>query len=208
MVNFAGFRFAASAAVALFCLALSGVAPQPARAESAPTDGVRDFDNALLDCMKSAKSLDIKARYKKLEPVILGIFDVPYMTKVAVGATWSQLQPSQKQQAWTAFGRFITATYASQFDGYSGEDFKIVGSQKIRHGMLVKTELTKPNDDPVVLNYVVHDNDIGWQIRDVYLTGSISQIATRRSEFASLLKDGGIDNLIKTLNKKADDLLG
>ena len=73
---------------------------------------------------------------------------------------------------------------------------------------MVKTQLVHSGDEPVVLNYLVHDNDIGWQIRDVYLTGSISQIATRRSEFASLLKSGGIEALITTLNKKADDLLG
>jgi phospholipid transport system substrate-binding protein len=203
MPRFARFRFCM-----ILLIGLSSLGFGPAHAESAPSDGIRQFDDALLDSMKNAAALGVKGRYKKLEPVILGVFDVPYMTKVAVGSTWNTLPPEQKQRAWTAFGRFVTATYAAQFDGYSGENFKIVGEQKIRHGTLVRTELVKSSGEPIALNYVVHDNDIGWQIRDVYLTSTISQIATRRSEFAALLKDGGIENLITTLNKKADGLLG
>jgi phospholipid transport system substrate-binding protein len=203
MPRLARFRFGLILLLGLPCL-VAGTA----RADSTPSDGVREFDTALLDSMKNAKSLGVKGRYKKLEPVVLGVFDVPYMTKVAVGSSWGTLTPDQKQRAWTAFGRFIIATYASQFDGYSGQDIQITGDQKVRHGTVVKTQLVHSGDDPVVLNYLVHDNDIGWQIRDVYLTGSISQIATRRSEFASLIKSGGIESLITILNKKADDLLG
>jgi len=207
MPRFARSRFGLILLLGLSCLG-TGLGTSAARADGAPADGVRELDTALLDSMKNAQQLGVKGRYKKLEPVVLGVFDVPYMTKVAVGATWSTLTPDQKQRAWTAFGRFIIATYAAQFDGYSGQDIQITGDQKVRHGTVVKTQLVKPGDDPVVLNYLVHDNDIGWQIRDIYLTGSISQIATRRSEFGSMIKSGGIENLITTLNKKADDLLG
>ena len=191
--------------IAILMAALLGVGGN-ARAEAAASDAVRDFYAVLLDCMKNAASLGVKGRYKKLEPVILGTFDVPYMTKVAVGPLWNQLQPEQKQQAWTAFGHFVTATYARQFDGYAGEQLKIEGEQKIKHATLVRTNLVKSDGEPIALNYVVHQNEIGWQIRDVYLTSTISQIATRRSEFASILKDGGIDALIAMLNKKAEDL--
>jgi phospholipid transport system substrate-binding protein len=58
----------------------------------------------------------------------------------------------------------------------------------------------------VSINYVLHDNDIGWQIRDAYLSGAISELATRRSEFSAILRTSGIDALIASLNKKADDL--
>jgi phospholipid transport system substrate-binding protein len=58
----------------------------------------------------------------------------------------------------------------------------------------------------VSINFILHDNDIAWQIRDVYLEGAISELATRRSEFALMLRTSGIDGLIDSLNKKADDL--
>jgi phospholipid transport system substrate-binding protein len=60
----------------------------------------------------------------------------------------------------------------------------------------------------VTVNYLMHDNGGAWQIADVYLDGTISELATRRSEFASILRTGGINGLIDTLNTKAARLSG
>ena len=42
-----------------------------------------------------------------------------------------------------------------------------------------------------------------WQIADIYVDGTISEVATRRSEFAAILRNQGIDGLIEALNRKA-----
>jgi phospholipid transport system substrate-binding protein len=47
-----------------------------------------------------------------------------------------------------------------------------------------------------------------WLIADIYLDSAISEVATRRSEFAAILKREGIDGLIAALNRKADILTG
>jgi phospholipid transport system substrate-binding protein len=47
-----------------------------------------------------------------------------------------------------------------------------------------------------------------WQISDVYLDGTISQLATQRSEFQSILQRKGFDGLIAALNHKVDLLTG
>jgi phospholipid transport system substrate-binding protein len=104
--------------------------------------------------------------------------------------------------------RYVTAVYASQFDGYSGEKLEVLGEQKVRRGTMVKSRIVKSDGEPVTLNYLVHDNQIGYQVRDVYETGTISQLATQRSDFSAILRSGGIDGLIAALNKKADDLQG
>jgi len=51
-------------------------------------------------------------------------------------------------------------------------------------------------------------NGDGWLISDIYLDGAISEVATRRSEFAAILKNEGVDGLIAALNRKADVLTG
>jgi hypothetical protein len=51
-------------------------------------------------------------------------------------------------------------------------------------------------------------NGESWLISDIYLDGPISEVATRRSEFAAILKSDGIDGLIAALNRKADILTG
>jgi len=47
-------------------------------------------------------------------------------------------------------------------------------------------------------------NGDSWLISDIYLDGAISEVATRRSEFAAILKTEGIDGLVAALNRKAD----
>ena len=130
------------------------------------------------------------------------------MARLTIGSLWAGLPPDKKHQAARAYGRYITAVYASQFDGYAGEKLEVLGEQKIKRGMLVKSRIVKSDGAPVTLNYMVHDNEIGWQIRDVYETGTISQLAVQRSDFTQILRTGGIDGLIAALNKKADDLQG
>jgi phospholipid transport system substrate-binding protein len=171
-----------------------------------PTDVIRQFYAELQNVMQHAAALGAKGRYQKLEPLVLDAFDLPYMTKLSIGPAWNKLVTEQKRRLVRAYGRYMTALYATRFDGYSGERFEVLDDQKIRHGTMVKSRIVKSNGEPVQINFRLHDNDIAWQIRDVYVEGSISELATRRSEFAALLRTSGIDALIDRLNKKADDL--
>jgi phospholipid transport system substrate-binding protein len=196
----AAFRFVVASYLLLLC-------PIPAQAASGPpTEVVRNFYNVLLDIMQHAAALGPKGRYDRLEPVVLGTFDVPFMARLSVGPPWSRLTVEQKRRAVQAYSRYIAAVYASRFDAYAGEQLRVMGQQQIKHGTLIKTQIIKSNGEPVDINYVVHDNDSAWQIRDIYLSGTISELATRRSEFAATLRSSGIDGLITSLNKKADDL--
>ncbi len=194
------------------CLLWAGsliVAAQPSLAAPpgpGPSQLVQNLYAELLDTMQHAAALGAKGRYQKLEPTVFKTYDVPFMAKLTIGPSWAALPTDKKQQAAKAYGRYITAVYASQFDGYSGEKLEVLGEQKIRRGTLVKSRIVKSNGEPVTLNYMVHDNEIGWQIRDVYETGTISQLAVQRSDFTQILRSGGIDGLIAALNKKADDL--
>lgn len=197
-------RVASILIVGLICL--SPASPQAA--SGSPSDVVRHFYDELLTMMKNAEALGPKGRYRKIEPVVLAVFDVPFMTRMSVGPSWVRLTPDEKQRAWKAFARYITATYSTQFDGYAGEKFEVLGEQPTKHGTIVKTRLVQSNGDPIAMNYLVHDNGPAWHIRDVYLAGTISELATRRSDFMAILRSGGIEALIAQLNKKADDLQG
>jgi phospholipid transport system substrate-binding protein len=182
------------------------LSPIAAQATPGPTEVIRHFCGQLLDVMQHATALGPRGRYQKLEPIVLGTFDVPFMARLSIGPSWARLSTDQKRRVAQAYGRYITAVYATRFDGYSGERFEFLGEQQIRHGTMVKTRIVKANGEPVSINFVMHDNDIAWQARDVYLDSAISEVATRRSEFSATLRSSGIDALIASLNKKADDL--
>jgi phospholipid transport system substrate-binding protein len=47
----------------------------------------------------------------------------------------------------------------------------------------------------------------GGKVIDVYLNGTISDLATRRDEFGSIIASGGAEGLIKRLNDRTQKLL-
>jgi len=189
-------------------VATAGVLPgyaAPAVAVSDPGTVVSGLNGNLLAIMQNAQKLGYRGRYAALEPVVRQVFDVGYMTRMAIGSGWSTLSADQQTQLTDAFRKFITATYARRFDGYSGERFVTDGVRPQGDTALVATRLIKSDGDPVVLNYVTHqgqDQDGRWQVVDIYLTGTISEMATRRSEFASVFRRSGYDGLLQVLQQK------
>jgi phospholipid transport system substrate-binding protein len=73
---------------------------------------------------------------------------------------------------------------------------------------MVRSQIIKASGEPVKVDYMMHRNGDGWLISDIYLDGAISEVATRRSEFAAILRSDGIDGLVAALNRKADNLTG
>jgi len=71
---------------------------------------------------------------------------------------------------------------------------------------MVRSQIIKANGEPVKVDYMMRRDGESWLIQDIYLDGVISEIATRRSEFAAILKTDGVDGLIAALNRKADML--
>ena len=186
---------------------LLGVAISAASAAApsvSPQDGLRSFYDTLLTTMKAGRTLGQSGRYARLAPVIGRLFDVPLMARLAVGSSWASLPPTQQQQVTEAFGHYISATYADRFDSYSGEQLQVTGEQPYGAEVIVQTRIVKANGDTVSLNYRMHENGGSWQIADVYMDGTISQLATQRSEFHSILQREGVDGLIMALNRKVD----
>jgi phospholipid transport system substrate-binding protein len=188
-------------AVAAAPMAASAQASDPAAQQ------IEAFDAALLDVMKQAKSLGPQGRYQKLEPVIQRTFDLPTMTRFAVGSTWSMMSSAEQAALVKAFSRMTVATYAHNFDGYSGERFSLENVDTRGPDKLVHTRLTSSGSAPVILVYRTRLSGGTWKVIDVYYNAAVSSLTGQRSEFASTLRSGGAAALIKKLNSRADELL-
>lgn len=181
----------------------------PAKAQDVePVSRVNTFYIALLDTMKKAKELGPRGRYDKLLPVINNTFDVAGMMQIAAGAGWETASPAQQTALVDAFLRMMTATYASRFDGFAGENFEVSPAvDQPPSDKLVRTRLVQSNGKTITLNYLMRRTAEGWKIADVYLDGTISELAARRAEFSSIMKSGGPVVLANSLRQKADKLL-
>jgi len=179
-----------------------------AHAQSSATDAIRRFYDVLLQTMKNGQALGPSGRYRAIQPAVAQTFDIPYMTSLAVGPKWANLSPSEQAQVTSAFQRYTVANYANQFDSYEGQQLRVSGEDRRATDTIVNTDIVKSDGTPVQVKYRMHSVGGGWRIIDVYLDGSISQLAVRRSEFSSVLGEQGVNGLISTLNQKADNMVG
>jgi phospholipid transport system substrate-binding protein len=195
-------------AAAMIALAAGSAAPALAASADPAAAQVDAFDAALLDAMKAAKTLGVQGRFHRLAPAVAQAFDVPTMIRFAVGPSWSTIAPAQQQSLTTAFERLTIASYARNFDGYSGERFETEPNVMTRGpDKVVQTKIIPSSGAPVTIAYRMRQSGGTWKIIDVFYNGSISQLTTRRADFTASLVSGGAPALIAHLNALADKQL-
>lgn len=198
-------RFAAAIILALSLVGWGGGAKADSMSASALAQA---FQAELVEVMKVAETLPVKARFERLAPLVDRTFHLPLMTQISTGRHWATASDAEKQSLVSAFRRMSVATLATLFDGYSGEIFS-VDSEKPGPSKttLVLTTLTKSDKSEVKIAYVARQFRAGWRLIDVIVDSGISELKVRRSEYNLVLKKKGVPGLIALLNGKADELI-
>ncbi len=199
-------RFARKAVGVAAMLVFAAVAGNGPVMAAGGGDTIQGLYASLLSAMRNGSTLGGSGRFAQLEPVIRRSFDLPVMARLSVGPAWAGLSEARQQQVTDSYGRYISAIYADRFDSYGGQQLQVTGERPTSSGVVVTTRIVKANGDPVEIDYLMRQDDGSWQIADIYVDGTISEVATRRSEFAAILRDQGVDGLIEALNRKADML--
>ena len=160
--------------------------------------------------MKQGPALGYAGRRQMLEPQIRRALDLPLMTRLVVGPPWRSLKADEQQRLVDAFSDYSIAVYASRFKEYGGERFEVAptANPSTNGHVLVSTKLVPGQGEPVQLDYLMASGPAGWQIIDVFLSGTISELAARRSEYSTVLRTGGAQALIDLLRRKTTELGG
>jgi phospholipid transport system substrate-binding protein len=201
----AGAPMALAAAISL---ALFAAAPQ-ARADTDPAAAQVDaLDNALIGAMKQGHALGAQGRARKLTPAMEQAFNFTVMTRFAVGPAWTTMSDADHTALVAAFTRYSAASYAHNFDSYSGEKF-VVDPNVVTRGLdkVVVTQLIPGHGETVVIDYRMRNDGGTWKIIDVLFKGAISQLSTRRSDFAATVASGGASALIAHMDAQTEKLL-
>jgi len=190
--------------------------PDHAPPETAATDAAQ-FDEAaavvdrlhetLIGVMQKSGEIGYRGRYGTLEPVITAGFDTPLIVKVILSRHWSELAPRQQADFIELFRRLSVATYASRFNGYDGEEFTEISREALNRGrLLIKTELRRPEQKPVRLDYLMHRGDAGqWRIISVIANG-VNDLSLKRAEYAVVIRERGFDALIVDISNKIKEM--
>ncbi|HEY2337730.1 MAG TPA: ABC transporter substrate-binding protein [Burkholderiales bacterium] len=175
--------------------------------ELGPEELVKKVTAEILDAVKSDKELASGNREKALklaEEKVLPHVDFEEATRLAVGRPWNQASAEQKKQLVEQFRRMLVRTYSSAISTYQGQTMKVL-PVRMKPGdtdATVRNQYTRPGAKPVQIDYSMHKTDSGWKIYDIVVEG-VSLVLTYRSEFDAVVKQEGVDGLIKRMAAKS-----
>ena len=197
-------------------IAAAGLAPVVsilrAQADSDPATAaaaapIARLNAALLEAMKLGKSAPFPRRFALLEAPVDAAFDLPAILHASVGVKWAEMADQAALNA--AFRRYTIATYAANFDEFSGERFEI--DPEIRPAgadRIVQTRIVPAKGDTIRLDFVMRESGTAWRAVDVLVNGAISRVAVQRSDFRGIIAKGGGAALLDMLRRKIADLSG
>jgi phospholipid transport system substrate-binding protein len=190
-----------------YLLALSLLIPVPALAqELGPEELVKKVTADVMAAIKSDKQLaagDKQKALKLVEEKVLPHVDFEEATRLAVGRGWKQASPEQQKKLVAEFKNMLIRTYSNAISAYEGQEMKVQPS-RVKPGdtdATVRNQFIRPGGKPVLVDYSMRKTDKGWKIYDIVVEG-VSLVLTYRSEFDAVVKQEGIDGLIKRLSSK------
>lgn len=174
---------------------------------SAPVKVVETMHAGMVDVMRTSATTTFEERAAKLGPVVDTAYDLDFMGRKSLGKSFDALSPEDQKRWLDSFHRFMIANYAGRFTSYSGQKFETLGEEPAAQDtVLVRTHIVDPGKETVDLAYRLRQQDGTWKIIDVYLKGTVSELALRRSDFTAILDRQGFPALMANLDAKIADL--
>ena len=162
---------------------------------------IEEFHNSLKNSNYNIKTINEKKEF--LKNIISRTFDYEKMIRFIYGRSWKDLNKELQSELSLVFLDYISFNYANRFKDIESLNFEYVSFEEISNNKkIVKTLLKINNDKPIKIDYLFLYNGKNWKVFDVLLTGSISEIATKKSEFFSIIKNGGAKGLISKIKEK------
>jgi len=177
-----------------------------ALAQEAPDALVKRVSQDVIATIKADPKIQAgdQARIKEvIETKLLPNFDFERITALAMGRNWRQATPEQQKQLVDQFRSLLVRTYSSALTQYRDQtiEFKPLRADAAATDVNVKTEVIRPGQQAVQIDYGLTKTAGGWKVYDV-IVGGVSLVTNYRDEFNEQIKNGGIDNLIASLQKK------
>jgi phospholipid transport system substrate-binding protein len=175
-------------------------------AETRPDTLVEETAQEVLAIIKRDKDIQSGNKAKILNLVkskILPHFNFTRMTRLAMGKNWSKASPQQKKELEKEFRTLLVRTYYKALAVYSDHTIKVspVKNMVGKTDATVKTEIIQPHGQPVSIDYSMQKIKSAWKVYDITVAG-ISLVINYRGSFNSKVRSGGVEGLLKALNKK------
>ena len=155
-----------------------------------------------------AKDNDIKSgnRAKLISLVdakVIPHFNFEAMTQLAMGQSWRKADAAQKSRLVQEFKTLLVRTYASALSAYSDQkfDFRPLRARPTDTDVTVQVRVLQQGAQAVPIDYSMEKTAAGWKVYDV-MVGGVSLVANYRTEFNNIVRESGVEGLIKNLDSK------
>jgi phospholipid transport system substrate-binding protein len=190
------------AGAALAALALGAAAQEP----TPPDVLVRSVTLEVVDIIGKDREIREGRRDKVIaliEEKVVPHFNFSAMTATAVGTNWRNASPEQRTRLTDEFRALMVRTYANSIAAYRNQkfDFRPLRAKPTDTDVTVQVRVLQPGAEAVKIDYDMEKTARGWKVWDVRVA-DISLTANYRTEFANLVREGGIDGLIRSLQTK------
>ena len=174
-------------------------------AEDGPLELVQKTADDVLSVLKSDQSLqeDKEKIYQLAEDKILPNFDLDRISMLVLGKAWRKINEDQQQKFKVEFKTMLLRTYAVALGKYKDQeiDFKPLRMKPKDNKVTVKSQIIQDGAQPISVDYTLAKKDNAWKVFDIVIEG-VSLVTNYRSQFASEIKNNGIDSLISKLVEK------
>ena len=144
---------------------------------------------------------------KKVQSVISNTYNIERMLALIIGEVWKKSISKDQMALKKVFEEYIAKNYILRFKNIKSLEFgKLEINQAGKNYRMAKTKLIINSKDIVPLNYLLDQTNNSWKIFDVLIDGSISEIATKKSEFKSFTNQDDLKPLLEALQKKNSTL--
>ncbi|MFM8409479.1 MAG: phospholipid-binding protein MlaC [Alphaproteobacteria bacterium] len=200
-------RFARRVAVAGVALAALLVPAPASRAAGSATDAIDALHATMLAVIRDAATTTYQQRFDTLAPAIDKAYDLDFMGRKSLGKGFDALSADDQKRWLAAFRTYMIANFAGRFKTFDGQKFETLGEEPAAQDtVLVKSRMIDPKET-VDLNYRMRKTESGdWKVVDVYLKGTVSELALRRSDFTATLDREGFPALLSSVEAKIADL--
>ena len=190
-----------------------GLASAQAQEKLTPPDAlVKQVTLEVVDLIAKDKEIRGGNRAKLIGLIndkVIPHFNFTSMAALAMGQSWNKATPEQKKRVTEEFKTLLVRTYASALASYSDQkfDFRPLRAKPTDTDVTVNVRVLQPGAQPVPIDYSMEKTASGWKVYDV-VVGGVSLVANYRTEFNNLVRESGVEGLIKNLNAKNRALEG
>jgi phospholipid transport system substrate-binding protein len=187
-------------------LLTAGLATFAVHAQEAPDALIKRVASDVVATLKTDKDIQAgnkKKLYDLVDAKIAGNFNFIRMTALAMGRNWKKATPEEQRALADEFKALLIRTYSGALSNYQNHvmDFKPLRMQPADTDVTVRTSVTAPGGQPIPIDYSLEKTEGGWKAYDV-IVGGVSLVTNYREEFNNVIRDSGVDGLVKTLVAK------